>query len=581
VVGDLVAFKYRAFLSYSHLDREWAEWLQEALESYRIDKDLVGRLTPAGPVPKTLRPIYRDGEEIAAGHSLNEKTLSALEASQFLVVLCSPNAAKSLHINEEVRCFNAMGRADRVMAVIVGGVPNDPYPDCFPSAVRYKVGLDGGLVDQRESLIVADARPQGDDKELAKNKVVARLLGLNLDQILQRAEQAHKQRARVRNGAIGFLLGAVIVFAGGVAWTRYELANNENFLDRTLQGFTGLALGTVSLSDVLGMPRSVSLCVLDGAERQSRNMAEFGRDTPQLRYRKASMLLEFGRSYERLGETAAQRTRVAEAQRLMQGLITESSGNVTLQRDLFDAYGGLAREAAARGAPDEALKNYRTGLILAERVAAADPNNPGWQRDLWLSHERIGDLQALKGPAEEALRSYRTALAIAERTVAANPANAGWQRDLSVLQNRIGDLAQEQGQLAEALRYYRASLAIRERLASADPKNSGWQRDLLVSHNKIGDVFMEQSVTTDALKNYRAGFAIAERLAAADPNNVQSQVDLLWAQWRLASNGDDPARRFQFIVASLRRLKDANKLSAEQARWLPIAEQRLAELRAR
>ena len=50
---EAVAFRYRAFLSYSHRDAAWGRWLHRALEGTRIDKDLVGRETPAGPVPKT------------------------------------------------------------------------------------------------------------------------------------------------------------------------------------------------------------------------------------------------------------------------------------------------------------------------------------------------------------------------------------------------------------------------------------------------------------------------------------------------------------------------------------------------
>ena len=62
-VSELVPFKYRAFLSYSHRDKAWGKWLHGALEGYRIDKDLIGRETTAGMVPKTLRPIFRDRED--------------------------------------------------------------------------------------------------------------------------------------------------------------------------------------------------------------------------------------------------------------------------------------------------------------------------------------------------------------------------------------------------------------------------------------------------------------------------------------------------------------------------------------
>jgi hypothetical protein len=53
---EMAALRFRAFLSYSHADKAWAKWLHRALEAYRIDKDLVGRETTVGPVPKSLRP---------------------------------------------------------------------------------------------------------------------------------------------------------------------------------------------------------------------------------------------------------------------------------------------------------------------------------------------------------------------------------------------------------------------------------------------------------------------------------------------------------------------------------------------
>ena len=156
-MSEPVPFKYRAFLSYSHRDRAWGEWLHSALETYRIDKDLVGRETPVGPIPDTLRPIFRDREDFSAGHSLTAQTLAALEASHFLVVLCSPNAVRSQYVNEEIVSFKMLGRAERIVPVIVDGQPNDPERECFPLALRFKLGLDGSLTGEREEPIVGRA----------------------------------------------------------------------------------------------------------------------------------------------------------------------------------------------------------------------------------------------------------------------------------------------------------------------------------------------------------------------------------------------------------------------------------------
>ena len=200
-VTEHVRFTYRAFLSYSHRDTAWGKWLHSALESYRIDKDLVGRQTPAGLVPKTLRPIFRDREDFSAGHSLTEQTLAALEASQFLIVLCSPNAAKSKYVNEEVRRFKALGRADRVIPLIVEGEPGDAERECFPPALRFKLGLDGALTDEREEPIAADARPQGDGKGIALQKLVAGLLGVSFDDVRKRDAITDNFRIKVAAAA--------------------------------------------------------------------------------------------------------------------------------------------------------------------------------------------------------------------------------------------------------------------------------------------------------------------------------------------------------------------------------------------
>jgi hypothetical protein len=201
---ETARFKYRAFLSYSHRDTAWGKWLHAALERYAVDKELIGRETPVGPIPKTLRPIFRDREDFAAGPSLSEQTVAALEASQFLIVICSPNSAQSKYVIEEIRRFKALGRGDHIIPVIVDGEPNDPERECFPPALRLKVGPDGALTDEREEPIAADARPKHDGKDLAKLKVVAGLLGLGLDEIVRRAERA--RRKRVRNWSAALLL---------------------------------------------------------------------------------------------------------------------------------------------------------------------------------------------------------------------------------------------------------------------------------------------------------------------------------------------------------------------------------------
>ena len=250
-MADIAPFKYRAFLSYSHRDKAWGEWLHRALEHHRIDKDLIGRDTPAGPVPKTLRPIFRDREDFSAGHSLAAQTIAALEASQFLIVVCSPDAAKSAYVNEEIRRFKALGRGERIIPVIVAGDPGLSDDDCFPPALRFKLNPAGALTDEREEPIAADARPQGDGKDLARQKIVAGLLGLGLDEIVRRGARAQRRRNRIWASIAGIFLLLAVAATGSAVYAWQQLKTNEAFLDATLDRFTSIVNRAVERGAVL------------------------------------------------------------------------------------------------------------------------------------------------------------------------------------------------------------------------------------------------------------------------------------------------------------------------------------------
>ena len=115
--------RFRAFISYSHKDRAWARWLHRALESYAIPKRLIGREGPGGPVPARLRPVFKDRDDLAANASLRARVNDALAASSALVVVCSPDAARSEWVEDEIVRFKALHGEARVFPVIVAPEP--------------------------------------------------------------------------------------------------------------------------------------------------------------------------------------------------------------------------------------------------------------------------------------------------------------------------------------------------------------------------------------------------------------------------------------------------------------------------
>jgi TIR domain len=169
-MSEPAAFKYRAFISYSHADTGWARWLHRGLETFPIDKDLVGQETATGVVPSALRPIFRDRDDFTAGKTLTEQTLSALDAAQALIVVCSPAAAKSRYVNEEIRLFKSHYPEWPVIPLIVGGKPGDLKSECFPPALKFKLDTGGQTTTEADELLAADAQEEGDGKNLALAK---------------------------------------------------------------------------------------------------------------------------------------------------------------------------------------------------------------------------------------------------------------------------------------------------------------------------------------------------------------------------------------------------------------------------
>jgi tetratricopeptide (TPR) repeat protein len=102
---------------------------------------------------------------------------------------------------------------------------------------------------------------------------------------------------------------------------------------------------------------------------------------------------------------------------------------------------GLGYIRVQRGDLAGALKSYRDGLAIAERLATSDPGNTGWQRDLSVSYDRVGDVQVAQGDLAGALKSYRDSLAIAERLATSDPGNVQWRNDLQYTIDQIGGLA--------------------------------------------------------------------------------------------------------------------------------------------
>lgn len=204
--------RYVAFISYRHVepDRDVAKWLHGALEGYRLPTALV-----AGGASPRLGRAFRDEEELAASSDLSQRIDAALKRADALIVICSPRVQTSRWVDAEVQRFTAMGRSDRIFALLVEGEPADAFPPALLA-----LGREPLAADLRASL-GESARAM---RRTALLKLVAGLLGIEFDVLRRREEERRRRRLAwiaASAAALSAVLAGLSVFAG-LQWQRAE-----------------------------------------------------------------------------------------------------------------------------------------------------------------------------------------------------------------------------------------------------------------------------------------------------------------------------------------------------------------------
>src|SRR5262249_39183897 len=319
------------------------------------------------------------------------------------------------------------------------GEPGDPQRECFPPALRYKLAPDGSPTDEREEPIAADARPQGDGRELAKHKLAAALLGVGLDEIVRRAERARRRRNRFWAAVAGVFLLLAVAASGSAVYAWHELKTNEAFLNATLKTATDIVNTAVAQAEKYSVPRTATLELLAKAEVLFDDMARLGRPTAELRFQRAWMLIEFARNYEILGDTGKQFARVSGATGCSGRSPPDAPTPPPYRRQRGMAPKELGMGRGPRGSLEEARANHGASLAIAGGVSPADPDNSKWQHDLAVAHGMIGDVLVEQGKLDEALTNYREAVAVGERLTKADPRDVRLQGAPAGPPNQGGD----------------------------------------------------------------------------------------------------------------------------------------------
>ena len=197
--------KYIAFISYRHRqpDQAVATRLHRMLEHYRLPKNL----RPEGK--NRLGRVFRDEDELPLSTDLGESIRTALENSEFLIAICTPEYQKSRWCMEELNSFIAMHGADHVLAVLAEGTPEES----FPPQILFTLDEQGRqkAIEPLAANIVAPSLKQSLNKlKTEKLRLIASMLNCSYDTLYQR-EKRYQQRRILAFSGITLTVAAVFI----------------------------------------------------------------------------------------------------------------------------------------------------------------------------------------------------------------------------------------------------------------------------------------------------------------------------------------------------------------------------------
>ena len=440
--------RYRAFISYSHADAQFAAWLHRKLERWAL------RGQPR------LTPIFIDRAELAAGPDLSASVREALAGSAALIVLASPAARASHWVAQEVTLFRELHPGRPVLAALLAGEPAEAFPE--PLLVH------GG---QAFEPLAADFREGHDGKRLALLKIVAGLTAQPLDRLVQRDAQSRQRRVMaITAGALllSLILAAALIIAlRARAEADRQRAEAEGMVEFMLTDLRDKLKGVGRL-DVMDSVNERAMSYYGG----QRSLAHLNPDSLN---RRARVIEAMGEDDESRGDIDAAFAKYTELRRTTQALWANDKTNPDRLYALAMSENRLALAETTRGRILPAFERFVHAAQLLDQLPAA-PVKPDWQA---LRSLVAGNLCAIalkaRGNPQEAVDNCQRAIVLAQGQLAKGGQGDAARYDLAFHHLWLGEAWQAAGQPLKAQAARAQGLALSASLIASDPRNMRWR----------------------------------------------------------------------------------------------------------
>ena len=447
---------YWAFISYSSLDAKWGKWLHKRLENYSIPEEFQGlKLEDGTTIGKNLRPVFRDRDELAGSAELGAVIEEALSQSRFLIVLCSPNSAKSKWVNKEIEDFRSIHGDGKVLALIVDGEPNatanpefDDALECFPPSLRYPL-----------EPLAGDLRPEADGKERGFLKILAGIADIGFDDLYRRHERAQRKR-RLLLATIATAIIAALAGLSGFAFNQKSIAEAQ----------------TIISNEQTEKANEKTII----ANQQTELARKKTRETERALTQVENVVDSLTQTYDDLDikevRKGGEPLEAILASRLLDTSRKITNETIDDQELVANIRNRLGRSLLSLGYPKEAAE-----LIQESLRSTVEQHSPSSPQTIQLTHN-LAIAQAMSGNPEEAIRLHQTVLKYRQEHLGDK------HRDTLGTKQGIAEGFAAVGKLKEAhqayLDLYQTCVA---EFGEFDPLSVAATNNLATSHSTLGN----------------------------------------------------------------------------------------------
>ena len=504
--------RYWAFISYSHRDAAFGRRLHRKLETYALPRRLVGRATQQGVVPSKLTPIFRDREDLPAAHDLTTEVRAALRASRSLIVVCSPSAAASYWVGREIEVFRELHPDRPILAAIRDGEPKD----CFHPALHV-AGAEGTTTVP----LAADFRRGRDGEHLGLLRLVAGMIGLGLDELIQRDNQRRNRRVTAVTAAslAGMIvMGVLTAFAVNARQDAERQRGEALGLVKFMSTDLRRELADAGREDFMSTVNSHVLEYFDH---------EAGNPSVESLAARAQTIQAIGEDEEAHGNYGGAIKHFREAWQTTAAQLARSPNEPERIYDHAQSEYWLGQNDYDRNDVNGARHKFESYEHLSEKLVAISPHNPRYLRELAFAE---GDLCTVylhlprnarepKQDTPAALVSCSAALANMRDAKKLAPGSAVIEHDLANRESWLGSAYWARHDIGNALAHWQTQENILSAIRLRDPFNVIEINAWVSLQRNLARIDVASNHKDQALKRLTTALNLLEQTILIDPAN--------------------------------------------------------------